>query len=29
VTSKYAFIGQGTTLDSDGNGKGFGKQAAR
>ena len=29
VTSKYAFTGQGSMLDSDGDGKGFGKQAAR
>ena len=29
VTSKYAFAGQGSMLDGDGDGKGFGKQAAR
>ena len=29
VTSKYAFTGQGSMLDNDGAGKGFGKQAAR
>lgn len=29
VTSKYAFTGQGSMLDGDGDGKGFGKQAAR
>jgi DNA-dependent metalloprotease WSS1 len=29
VTSKYAFTGEGSVLDSDGDGKGFGKQAAR
>lgn len=29
MTSKYAFTGQGSMLDSDGDGKGFGKQAAR
>jgi len=28
VTSKYAFTGQGSMLDIDGDGKGFGKQAA-
>ena len=29
MTSKYAFTGQGSMLDSEGDGKGFGKQAAR
>ena len=29
VTSKFAFTGQGSMLDSGGDGKGFGKQAAR
>lgn len=29
MTSKYAFTGQGSMLDSGGDGKGFGKQAAR